>query len=316
MTPTAWGALAGLGAGLGLVLVVLRVVAIRRPSLADRVLPYLRDLPQIVGQRPLRGVPVPGVTPGGVGWRALLRRALWAAAQRLDRALGGTVSLERRMRQAGSGLSAADFRVQQVVWGLVGFGLTAAWGVLQALGGSRAVITPLVLCLLGALSGVLLADQQLSRRIRTRQQQILAEFPTLAELLALAVAAGEGPVTALERVVRRSNGALADDLGRVLAAIRVGEPVGRAFDDLAATTAVPSVARFAQALAVALDRGTPLADVLHAQAADVREAGRRDLIEIAARREIAMMVPVVFLILPVTVLFAFYPGVFGLSLTT
>ncbi len=28
------------------------------------------------------------------------------------------------------------------------------------------------------------------------------------------------------------------------------------------------------------------------------------------------MVPIVFLILPVTVLFAFYPGVFGLSLTT
>ena len=29
-----------------------------------------------------------------------------------------------------------------------------------------------------------------------------------------------------------------------------------------------------------------------------------------------MMVPVVFLVLPVTVLFAFYPGVIGLSLTT
>ena len=35
----------------------------------------------------------------------------------------------------------------------------------------------------------------------------------------------------------------------------------------------------------------PLADVLHAQAADVREAGRRELIEIAARKEVVMMVP-------------------------
>ena len=87
-----------------------------------------------------------------------------------------------------------------------------------------------------------------------------------------------------------------------------------AFDRLAASTGLPLVARFATGIAVAVERGTPLADVLHAQAADVREGGRRHLIETAARREVLMMVPVVFLVLPVTVLFAFYPGVVGLSL--
>ena len=99
-------------------------------------------------------------------------------------------------------------------------------------------------------------------------------------------------------------------------AVRTGEPVAQAFDRMAATTGIPSVARFAQGVAVAVERGTPLADVLHAQAADVREAGRRELIEVAARKEILMMVPVVFLILPVTVLVAFWPGVIGLQLTT
>ena len=62
--------------------------------------------------------------------------------------------------------------------------------------------------------------------------------------------------------------------------------------------------------------GTPLAAVLHAQAADAREAGRRVLLETGARREVLMMVPVVFLILPVTVLFAFWPGLVGLRLVT
>jgi tight adherence protein C len=145
---------------------------------------------------------------------------------------------------------------------------------------------------------------------------VLAEFPVLAELLALAVAAGESPVAALDRVVRRSGGELSHDLAGVLAAVRTGEPVADAFDRMAATTGVASVARFAQGVAVAVERGTPLADVLHAQAADVREAGRRELIEVAARKEIFMMVPVVFLILPVTVLVAFWPGVIGLHLTT
>ena len=75
------------------------------------------------------------------------------------------------------------------------------------------------------------------------------------------------------------------------------------------------MARFAEGLVVALERGTPLVDVLHAQAADVREAARRDLIETGGRREVAMMIPVVFLLLPVTIVFAFFPGYVGLHLS-
>jgi tight adherence protein C len=40
----------------------------------------------------------------------------------------------------------------------------------------------------------------------------------------------------------------------------------------------------------------------------VREAGRRAVMEQGGKKEIAMMVPVVFLVLPVTVLFAVFPG--------
>ena len=50
-----------------------------------------------------------------------------------------------------------------------------------------------------------------------REAAIVAEFPTIAELLALAVTAGEGPVGALERVNRISTGELSKELGRALA---------------------------------------------------------------------------------------------------
>ena len=93
-------------------------------------------------------------------------------------------------------------------------------------------------------------------------------------------------------------------------------PIAAAFDALAARTGVTSIARFAEGLAIAVERGTPLVDVLHAQAADVRESGRRELIEAGGRKEVAMMIPVVFLILPVTVIFAFFPGFVGLHLTS
>ena len=77
---------------------------------------------------------------------------------------------------------------------------------------------------------------------------------------------------------------------------------------LADRTGLVSLTRFVDGMVVAVERGTPLAEVLRAQAQDVREAGRRAVMESGGRKEIAMMIPVVFLVLPVTVLFAVFPG--------
>ncbi|TQK69987.1 type II secretion system F family protein [Nocardioides sp. SLBN-35] len=307
MNPAVTGALLGLVAGLGLALVATRAVAIRRPRLEDRVLPYVRDL------TPARRT----TTPAGARSTAtlLLGPLLRRAADGVERVVGGAPSVRRRLARSASSLSLHEFRVQQVQWGLVGFAIAAAYGVLRTWTRPSSPL-PLLLACVGAFAcGVLLRDNRLSAQVRRREAAMLAEFPTVAELLALSVAAGEGPVGALDRVVRRSGGELSRELGDVLARVRTGEPVADAFDRLAATTGLSVVARFAHGIAVAIERGTPLADVLHAQAADVREAGRRELIEQASRKEIAMMVPVVFLVMPTTVLFAFWPGLIGLSLS-
>jgi len=203
-----------------------------------------------------------------------------------------------------------------VMWGLGAFAVVAAYSMLRAFDDPGSAVSSLLLCAVALVGGILGRDSWLTSQAKTRERQIIAEFPAVAELLALAVAAGESPVAALDRVVRRSGGELSRDLGRVLGAIRTGEPVAQAFDRLSAITGLPLVARFAQGVAVAVERGTPLAEVLHAQAADVREAGRRELIEVAARKEVLMMVPVVFLVLPITVLFAFWPAAIGIGFTT
>lgn len=311
MTPALWGAVLGAVAGLGLVLVVARVAAIRRTQLSLRVLPFVRDLPQ-VGRTPALRVASSSPTSAAAG---VFGPILRSAADTVERVLGGSASVRRRLERAGSEKSVHDFRVEQVLWGLVGFVLAAGYGLLRALTDPGSAVTSLVLCLIAFAVGVIARDNWLTSQATRRERQILVEFPTLAELLALAVAAGEGPVAALDRVVQRSGGELSRDLAKVLTDVRLGEPVSVAFDRLSAASGLPLVSRFAQGVAVAVERGTPLADVLHAQAADVREAGRRELIESAARKEVFMMVPVVFLVLPVTVLFAFWPGLIGLSLT-
>jgi len=309
VTPAGWGALCGAGVGVGLLVVATRVLVLRRPQLAVRVLPYVRDLPQ--ADRP---PPVPAAQTGA--FRAVFGPALASAAHGLERVLGGNASIRRRLERASLPMTVHDFRVEQVLWGLVGFGATAAVSLLVALRSPGRTLPLLVLCAVAFALGVLLRENRLTAQVAERERRILAEFPTVAELLALAVGAGEGPVSALDRVVTRSTGELSADLGAVLADIRTGTPVAAALDALARRSGLPVVARFAEGMAVAIERGTPLAGVLHAQAADVREAGRRALIESGARKEIVMMVPVVFLVLPVTVVFAFWPGVVGLHLVT
>lgn len=311
MSPLLWGATVGGVFGTGLLLVGSRVAAIRRPQLALRVLPYVRDLPQVGRTPALR----PASSSANSAAAGVFGPLLRSAADTVERVLGGAASVRRRLERADIDKTVHEFRVEQVLWGLAGFALAATYGVLRALTDPGSGLSSLLLCLVAFVLGVLARDNHLTGQVRSRERRILAEFPTVAELLALAVAAGESPVGALDRVVRRSGGKLSSDLARVLAAVRTGEPVGAAFDRMAATTGLPLVARFAQGIAVAVERGTPLAEVLHAQAADVREAGRRELIEVAARKEVFMMVPVVFLVLPVTVLFAFWPGVVGLHLT-
>jgi hypothetical protein len=159
---------------------------------------------------------------------------------------------------------------------------------------------------LGVLGGVLGRDGWLGRQIARRQARVLRELPTLTDLLCLAVTAGEGPRAALERTVARSQGALSRELAVVLGDLRAGEPFTTAMERLAVRVPVPAVVRFVDGLVVAVERGTPLGDVLRAQAADVREQHKRDLIEAGGRREVLMLVPVVFLELPVLILFALY----------
>jgi tight adherence protein C len=272
----------------------------RRPRPWIRVVPYIRDVRPDLAEAPESS--------------PLLARASIG----LDHMLGGRRSVERRLARLGTeaGIASVErFRARQLLWVAAGFAIATSIALVAWSIGRGSVGGLIGFCVFGAVGGAVLCDQELSVRVARRERRVRAELPIVADLLALAVAAGESPVAGLERVVRVVRGALGDELAAVLAEIRTGTAVTAAFDSLAARTGVANVARFAEGLVVALERGTPLVDVLHAQAADVRESARRDLIETGGRREVAMMIPVVFLLLPVTVVFAFFPGYVGLHLS-
>lgn len=298
----ATGGLAGLGGGLALLLVA-SALRRARPSLAARVDPYLlpaRRWAAAPDAAPARG-------PLAVAAR-LARPWLGDVARLLDRFGSTSADIRRRLDLAGSGASVEQVRVEQVAWSAVGLaaGLAAALGIGASRGAPLPVLAAFVaVCTLG---GALARDRRLTRAARRRQDRLRDQLPDLAELLALAVGAGEGALGALDRVTRTAHGDLAGELRAALAEARAGTPLTEALSHLAQRTGVPAIRRFTDGVAVAVERGTPLADVLRAQAADARATRRRDLMELGGKKEIAMMAPVVFLILPVTVVFALFPG--------
>ncbi|MGH8825314.1 MAG: type II secretion system F family protein [Jiangellaceae bacterium] len=306
------GALLGLVLCGGLMLTWSRLPFRRRPTLDTRLAPYVGELSSRSTRRSHHRV-ARAVTPFPT-FEHLVRPYIVDGAELLERVLGGGGSVRRRLEQSGNTSSVHDFRVEQLVWGTVAFGAAIAVSLALVGGGSaRSPVLLLVFCAASAVGGVVVRDQRLSRAVRDREQRMLAEFPTIADLLALSVAAGEGPVGALERVARVGTGELAGELRRALSEARTGAGLVQALDGVAERTTLAPLARFVDGVAVAVERGTPLADVLRAQAADVREARKRNLLEIGGRKEIAMMVPVVFLVLPVTILFALYPGLIQIS---
>ena len=302
-------ALGGAGAG-GAIMAFVASPPRRKLRLEHRLNPYLRDT-----ALPSRLLARNADITGGK-FERMFRESVRDIGDRIDRIIGGTVDVRKRLDRLGNPITVHEFRTQQATWALGG--ILAAVAVMAALSANAhriLAVQGLGLIVLGGLGGMFGRDQVLSSQVKKRETRMLAEFPTVAELIALAVSAGESPVGALERIVRLTKGELSAELARTLTDIRAGASITIALESLGGRTGLQPLSRFADGVAVAVERGTPLADVLRAQAIDAREAGKRALMEAAGRKEIGMMVPVVFFVLPVTILFMVFPGAYSLTVS-
>src|SRR5699024_7054886 len=306
--------LAGVGLGLmfgvGLFLLVGTLPWLRPRDLGARVEPYLR---RSRSRALFAAARSPRRLPRGV--ENLLGPVAVRVLGLLERLTGGADQLERRLRLAGRRTSADSFRVEQVVFGASGLVIGVVLAVAAiALRGTTPLMGAFIVVLATVL-GVLLRDYLLGVEIKRRAAKMAREFPTVADLLALAVAAGESPIAAMERVARTSSGALPDEFAATVADIRAGTSVSQALVSLGARTPLGSLGRFGEGVSIAIERGTPLADVLRAQAQDAREEAKRELMQSASHREIMTLFPVAFFVLPLVIVFAIFPALTVLELS-
>lgn len=306
---TAMTVFCGLLLGAGLWLIFVRMPFMRATPFAERIEPQLKS--QNLESRLLASTA--DIAPFGPLER-ILRPMFRDGRKYLARFNFGATALNKRLAKAGSGKSALDFRAEQLLWAAAGFVLAVVVVIMGATAGRFSPMFAVLSVLACALGGFLFRDYMLGVQIKRRERRMLAEFPSLAELMALAVGAGESASGALDRVCRTARGELAKEFAMVLAATRAGKPLVEALQEFSARTDIGPLVRFVEGIVVAVERGTPLADVLRAQAADVRDSAKRELMEAAGRKEIGMMVPLVFGVLPLTVIFAVYPGLAALDL--
>lgn len=134
------------------------------------------------------------------------------------------------------------------------------------------------------------------------------EVAQLSTLLAVAIDSGLSLVGALDATFSRAQGPVARKFQRLLAALALG---GNLFDELAKIRnngVGRGLSELVVKLQVALQFGSPLAQQLSELSRSLRQQVAQQQLTQATKKETLMLLPLVFLILPVTVLFAVFPA--------
>jgi tight adherence protein C len=172
----------------------------------------------------------------------------------------------------------------------------------------------LIAVLLSPVLIIFLTERKLTMQVVQLRKQIDAELPAALEMILLALSAGETPVGSIKRISRRAEGPLAEHLGMVISEVESGAPFTDSLDALSRRLNSIPIRRFIDALIIAISRGAPLMEVLSSQIEEARNNQRNRVLAAAGKAEISMMIPVVFLILPISILFALWPSLSGLNL--
>jgi len=137
----------------------------------------------------------------------------------------------------------------------------------------------------------------------------LLEIPDFIAILWFLISAGESLYTSLKISTMRCNGFVSSEFLKIVQRVEHGAILQHELENLAAESKSEEVRELATKLAVSLLNGTAIAEQLGEFAGSVNSKLRAELLDRAGKNETKMMIPLVFVILPVTVIFALYPSI-------
>lgn len=148
-----------------------------------------------------------------------------------------------------------------------------------------------------------------AKRIQAKEKaQFEGELPTYMQLMTVLISSGISPARAMDLLSRRSVSISGKRLREVVDEIHAGRSVVQALDSLSQKYDVLILRRFVTGIILGIERGSSLTPMLISQVKDARVLRKNRILERAGRAEIALMIPVVFFILPISILFALWPS--------
>ncbi len=151
----------------------------------------------------------------------------------------------------------------------------------------------------------------LEKAATRRADKIDSELPQFVDQLAIAIEAGMSFDAAVTYLVEASEGPLAEELGRVMTELRVGESRRTALKRFAERVGSEDTLAFANAVLASDQLGSPLASILRSQAADLRHRRQMHAEERAQKAPVKMLFPIAIFILPVMLVVILAPAFLG-----
>ena len=234
-----------------------------------------------------------------------LAKGLGAAARRIT-PLGLRRRIEHKLVLAGSPATwdadrVAGFKLFGLAGG-VAFAVVA--GGLEA--GSRG--TTIALALLFGGVGYFAPDALLSGAARRRQDAIRKALPDTMDLLTISVEAGLGFDAAMAQVMRNVPGPLSQEIARMLQEMQLGMSRVDAFRKLAERTDVDELRAFVLSMIQANRFGVGIANVLRAQAKELRMKRKQRAERKAMQTPVKILFPLIFCVLPSLFVVVMGPG--------
>ncbi|MGA0856934.1 MAG: hypothetical protein ACO3XJ_02365 [Candidatus Nanopelagicales bacterium] len=165
----------------------------------------------------------------------------------------------------------------------------------------------------GFIVGWFYTQMYLAKEVRNRTLQMTLATATLAEDCAILCTTHLGVRQSLALALSSSN----DDLKRRVCSIMdldsSQQLLVNQLKELSHLERDTALGRFGRTLAIALERGNSPEASLVQLAGEIRNYARRALLQLAAKKEIAMMVPVVFAVLPSVTAVALFPAMKSLQ---
>ena len=158
--------------------------------------------------------------------------------------------------------------------------------------------------------------KQLIRKLTGRQvkeSEINEELVNILQMLSIMISAGESPMMALRYISQRSVGYIPKLIDQSFSKYESGRNLAQTLEQIAIATGSSQVRRLTNSIQIAIQRGTPILDVLNNQVQSLNKQINLALLKKSGKSEIALLIPVVFLILPVSISFAIWPSIYGLN---